>query len=290
MRVERCASPDEFLATTEDYRGRDPIRTNVLGSVATTVSKQGASRGDCFWWVAREGAEVVGAAMRTAPWVLSLGPMPDGAAAALATEVARSDPSFPGVAGFVAPVEAFLAACAAHGTARSIATSQRQLLYEIEAVTRPHQVDGEFVVATPEELDAVEAWFAAFSAEVDGHPSITRSEEDRAMVTHTTIEGRIRWWLVGGTPVSMAGHAVPVATPSAVVTRVGPVFTPPERRRHGYAGAVTAALSQELLDRGSRVMLYTDAANPTSNAVYMALGYELVDGFVRHSFTGRSHH
>ena len=66
-------------------------------------------------------------------------------------------------------------------------------------------------------------------------------------------------------------------TPSAVVARVGPVYTPPEHRRHGFGGAVTGALSQLLLDRGARVMLYADAANPTSNSVYRALGYELVD-------------
>jgi predicted GNAT family acetyltransferase len=64
------------------------------------------------------------------------------------------------------------------------------------------------------------------------------------------------------------------------VTRVGPVFTAPEHRRRGYGGAVTAAVSTLLLERGSKVMLYADAANPTSNGVYRRLGYELLDEFV----------
>jgi hypothetical protein len=56
--------------------------------------------------------------------------------------------------------------------------------------------------------------------------------------------------------------------------RLGYVFTPRDRRRRGYAGALTAALSQHLLDQGARFcVLYTDLANPTSNALYPRVGY-----------------
>ena len=79
----------------------------------------------------------------------------------------------------------------------------------------------------------------------------------------------------------MAGHANPVATPSGLVTRVGPVFTPAENRGRGYGSALTAALSSELLRGGSRVMLYADADNPTSNGVYQRLGYRLLDDVVQ---------
>ena len=43
------------------------------------------------------------------------------------------------------------------------------------------------------------------------------------------------------------------------------------------AGAVTAATSRLQLDRGRRFcFLYTDLANPTSNAIYLRIGYEPV--------------
>jgi GNAT superfamily N-acetyltransferase len=291
MRVERCDSPETFLAATAAHRGSEPIRTNVIGSVATTVVVQGPPSGDCFWWVVRDDrGAVVGEAMRTAPWVLSLGPMPREAAHALASEVAAADPGLPGVAGFVSPVEAFLESYEwISGSApRAVATTQRQLLYEIEQVTVP-DVEGEPAVATREELEAVDGWFGAFSSEVEG-VAVARTEEDRRQLANTVGDGRVWWWMLEGTRRSMAGHAMPVEGPSGVVTRVGPVYTPPEHRKHGYGGAVTGAVSKVLLDRGSRVMLYTDAANPTSNHVYRTLGYELVDEFVRHSFAGRSHH
>jgi predicted GNAT family acetyltransferase len=74
------------------------------------------------------------------------------------------------------------------------------------------------------------------------------------------------------------------------MVRVGPVYTPPELRGHGYAGAATAAVSQAALDDGIReVVLYTDLANPTSNALYQRLGYRPVEDRVVLSFTSTRH-
>ena len=71
----------------------------------------------------------------------------------------------------------------------------------------------------------------------------------------------------------MAGHAAPVNTPAGRVVRIGPVYTPEALRGHGYASAVTAALSEHLLNQGATVMLHADADNPTSNAIYQRLGF-----------------
>ena len=80
-------------------------------------------------------------------------------------------------------------------------------------------------------------------------------------------------WEAGGRPVSLVGFGGP--TPNGI--RIGPVYTPPELRGRGYASALTAQLSQRQLDCGRRFcFLYTDLANPTSNAIYMRIGYEQV--------------
>ena len=48
----------------------------------------------------------------------------------------------------------------------------------------------------------------------------------------------------------------------------------PTLRGRGYATALVAELSQSLLDSGRRFcFLYTDLANPTSNAIYERIGY-----------------
>jgi predicted GNAT family acetyltransferase len=59
--------------------------------------------------------------------------------------------------------------------------------------------------------------------------------------------------------------------------RVAPVYTPPRRRRHGYAAAVTATVRRAELEAATRVVLFTDPANPTSNALYLRLGYHPVE-------------
>jgi predicted GNAT family acetyltransferase len=64
----------------------------------------------------------------------------------------------------------------------------------------------------------------------------------------------------------------------AGVVRLGPVYTPPAERRRGFGGAVTAAVSQAALVAGATdVVLFTDLANPTSNALYQRLGYRPVE-------------
>jgi predicted GNAT family acetyltransferase len=78
-------------------------------------------------------------------------------------------------------------------------------------------------------------------------------------------------WEADGVPVSMAGLSRDVAG----VVRVQAVYTPPEHRRRGYGGAITTAVSQAALDAGAaEVVLFTDLANPTSNALYQRLGYQ----------------
>src|SRR6202035_4781484 len=109
-------------------------------------------------------------------------------------------------------------------------------------------------VADVGELELAERCYVAFTEEVDG-VRYQPSSEDRATLVDTLRAGRVRWWWHEGAAVAMAAHSVPVASPSGVVTRVGPVFTPSEHRRHGYAAVLTGRLTESLLGGGSAVML-----------------------------------
>ena len=53
------------------------------------------------------------------------------------------------------------------------------------------------------------------------------------------------------------------------------VYTPPALRGEGFASSIVAELSQRELDAGQAwCSLFTDLANPTSNHIYTAIGYE----------------
>ncbi len=71
---------------------------------------------------------------------------------------------------------------------------------------------------------------------------------------------------------------------SELVVRVAGVYTPPEKRGHGYAAACVHALSEHLRSQGHRCALYTDLANPTSNSIYRRIGYRAVAEALRYRF------
>jgi predicted GNAT family acetyltransferase len=54
------------------------------------------------------------------------------------------------------------------------------------------------------------------------------------------------------------------------------VYTPPVYRGKGYASALVAQLSREILLEKTYASLYTDIQNPTSNKIYQLIGYEPV--------------
>ncbi|WP_017555922.1 GNAT family N-acetyltransferase [Nocardiopsis baichengensis] len=85
------------------------------------------------------------------------------------------------------------------------------------------------------------------------------------------------WQTPDGTPVAMAA-----ATPLVGgMVRIDPVYTPSRLRGRGYAGAATAQASRTALAAGAQeVVLFTDPANPTSNALYQRLGYHRIADFV----------
>jgi RimJ/RimL family protein N-acetyltransferase len=76
--------------------------------------------------------------------------------------------------------------------------------------------------------------------------------------------------------------------PAAGVSRIGPVYTPQAQRGRGYGWSVTAAAAQWAHHAGATdVVLFTDLANPVSNAIYRRIGFEPVADFLRVDFTAR---
>jgi predicted GNAT family acetyltransferase len=142
-------------------------------------------------------------------------------------------------------------------------------MYELTAVKPPQPAaPGRFRPATEDDLPVVTAWITVFQQDL-GEPvdAATIQATSRARLP------RLGLWEDNGQPVSTA-VSMP---PAAGVARIGAVYTPPELRRHGYASAVTAAVSQRALDAGAHTcMLYTDLSNPTSNAIYQAIGYRRI--------------
>lgn len=141
-------------------------------------------------------------------------------------------------------------------------------VYQLTRVIPVTGVAGQFRRATEADRDLLIAWMGAFGGETG-----TGGDARRGVDLRLSDPDRALYLWEDGRPVSMAAQDGP--TPNGI--RVNAVYTPPEYRHRGYASACVAALSQQLLDRGYRFCaLFADLANPTSNHVYQAIGYQPV--------------
>jgi uncharacterized protein len=115
------------------------------------------------------------------------------------------------------------------------------------------------------------AWFTAFAEEALGEDATV--EDPARFIDHrlTAADAGAVLWEDEGI-VSLAAFGNP--TPNGI--RIGPVYTPPEYRRRGYASALVAELSERLLAKRRFCFLFTDLANPTANRIYEQIGYRRI--------------
>jgi RimJ/RimL family protein N-acetyltransferase len=215
--------------------------------------------------------------MSTPEFPVLLSRMSGQAAAELARNLTAAGRRVPGVNAAQDTADAFAAAWADR-TGDAVTVYRRLRLFRLGELSRPARgPEGAARLATEQDRDLLANWFDAFAREVGDPPG----QDHRAAVDERLGYGGITVWEAGRVPVSIAGLTRAVAG----MVRVGPVYTPPALRGRGYAGAATVAVSQAALDAGVReVVLYTDLANPTSNALYQRLGYRPVEDRVVFSF------
>jgi predicted GNAT family acetyltransferase len=268
------SDPREFVSVAGGFLAADPFSTTVIGVRVDGVLSglHSVSNGD-VWAAVADDDVVVGVAMRTPPHPLVLSRMPNAAAVELARALAKMGPLLE-VNGEAAAATAFAAAWA--DAAGSVVDASMRL-YRLGVLQVP-DVDGSARVAVSADAEFVSDWLMAFHAEAArNHPT-----DHLADLVKRRIGAGQLWFWVTDEPVSLAG----LSAPANGVSRVGPVYTPPAFRRHGYGSAATAHASQAALDAGAdHVVLYTDLANPTSNAIYQALGYVPDHDFEERSFT-----
>lgn len=150
-------------------------------------------------------------------------------------------------------------------------------VFELRQVTKP-TVPGAWRWVTATDEDLLAQWVKCFGDDIREPLSSEKAHRAaQAMIRNQEI----MLWTVDGRVVSMAG----IRRHTSHGAVVAYVYTPPEARGHGYASAVTATLSQYLLDTGSHFCaLFTDLANPTANSIYQKIGYRPLNDFDSYHF------
>lgn len=267
MEVRLHDDVDRFAAFARPLLDTDPVRHTTALTALDDLRRTGDR--PAVLVTLHEGPQVCGAVLRTPGRGLLVSALPAWWAGRVDAVLAAADPELAGVFG---PTEEVTAFSAAHveRTGGTVETVMRLRLFVLVALCPPGGVRGAARRVVESDVDLVAVWRRAFREEALSGRGTARDPREPAQ---PELRHGLMLWVVDGVPVALAGAGPPVAG----MSRVGPVYTPPEFRGRGYGSAVTAAASAWALAAGAReVVLFTDLANPVSNAIYPRIGYRPV--------------
>ena len=156
------------------------------------------------------------------------------------------------------------------GSSRRASEQRRDPLDELEDLVTP-DVEGIGRSVRSEEIEPVANMLLEFNREVE-HPALSLNDAREGVRRSPSRPDHC----LAGTWTATSSRLPDTRRSYTLIDRHGSggsrVHSPAFRRR-GFASAVTAHVTRHLLERGARVMLFTDAANPTSNGIYHDIGY-----------------
>jgi hypothetical protein len=216
----RVEDVEMYTETVGAFLKRDPVRCTVPLTVIESVRAGDPYDAAPVWSWVEDGGQVIGTASWTPPYDLLLSPMPEEAVDAVA--LAWRGRAVPGVVGPRPAVDR----CALHLADGREGDRTGQRLFRLDAVTSPPRPLGRPRLAVDDDHALAAEWFTAFAGEAGagGH--------DPGGAARRAIEKGWLWLWDDAGPASL----VMVRAPVAGVSRLGPVYTPPERRCRGYGG------------------------------------------------------
>jgi GNAT superfamily N-acetyltransferase len=276
VEIESFDDVEAFWVVAGPVLAADPVRNTVAITVVAGLRAAEPATTPILL-VVRDNDSVTGILVRSPPFPVIVTALPAACAPAVVGHLLAHGHDPGGATGTRAEVDAFAMAWLAATGVRSRVRGELRL-YRLGRLVPPANGPGRAELATEADVPLLGRWLREFVLEADlavpGAPSRSAEEQvalDRAAVRRALRLGndRLIWW-VDGEPVSFAGFTAPLDG----MSRLAPVYTPPEHRGRGYGSAVTAAASARAIAAGARdVVLFTDLANPVSNSIYRKIGY-----------------
>jgi len=298
LTVIRYGGAAEFLAAAEPYLlEREALNSLLLGVARAQRRQATRSRGShpasalrrrlpaAYLLVGNErGPLLAGITSGPRKFMLAANEAAgDEAIAALVRQLLPTHRAMPSVFGPAELTGRFAAQWRA-ATGCVVAPGLRQRLFKLEQVTFPPSLpEGQLRAATDDDSELLAEWVLSF--QLEAVPNDAGDRDSARIIVEQLVRNRDLFvWEIGhgARPAAMAARARPTARGVAVNL----VYTPPEERRHGYATACVAYLSQLLLQSGwSFCTLFTDRGNATANHIYERLGYAPIADFDEYRFT-----
>lgn len=282
--LKRFDDPADFDAFARDFMLAHEAENNLMVGLLAGIIMSGEFADEQPYMAAvvrteqaGQDKQIVLAALRTPPHnlILSYPELPESEFApvfdVLINDVHAVYDTLTGTTGIKLLVQRFAEQWTAR-TGQPHFQSMALRIYKLtEVIPPPHAVAGEMREYQPDDFDRIVDWQFCFQNDCFGNGSQELSRQYAERVMQASPDSRsVFFWEVNGEPVAMAAYMGP--TPNSF--RIGAVYTPPEQRRKGYAGALVAEISQYVLNKNRAFStLFTDLANPTSNHIYQEIGY-----------------
>lgn len=283
MNVIIYPTAGDFLIAAGDLLKSDEARYSLIYGIACVVSinPHHYSERDPWFCTVSNNEGINALAWRTPPYPLGLAwhaGDPEEVVPLLTEIVHNKWGEISGVIGHREVTAPFVEKwCKTYGTL--IQSTQAQRIYRLDSVNDVPAVSGRIRLATLADKDLVSGWRRAFGVESGMPASESTPERD---ITPFIEQGIVYLWEDSGKPVSMAMKIRPTDHSIAVSY----VYTPQGLRRNGYAMACVASVCREILKSGyDFCTLYTDLNNPTSNSIYMKIGFKPVCDSIMYEFS-----
>lgn len=272
-------SPAEFVArVVPALLEREAENGLPIGFARRLATAPGKGGGALLLSVESAGT-VVGAAVWNPPHDVVTTRVPPGAALLIAERCVQSGQPVTGASG---PEGSGLelAEQLARLTGAAVGVRVRQRVYELLAVTSLPLVTGAMRRAVPADLPLVADWYAQFMQEA----ALPHPANPQEWASAEVASGSAFLWEDTEAVRSLAC----LSRESPNGRAIGPVYTPPAARRHGFATSLVSELARLVLAAGKRfAVLFTDAANPTSNHIYESIGFRFVCQYDAYTITPR---
>ncbi len=153
-------------------------------------------------------------------------------------------------------------------TQRKMSIEMNQKIYKCERAKSNLNSENNIRLAARKDIDILFTWYKDFITTLEGP---TSDDKIKRSLLHAIENQNLFVMENEGEIVSMTAKTRETKNSQTVAM----VYTPTSHRAKGFATKLVSEVTSKILENKRYATLYTDASNPTSNSIYMKIGYEL---------------
>lgn len=275
MKLIRYQEVKEFLRDTQNYLvNRESVNNIILGTCLMLIQKPNNNDRQPYFAVVKDEKSLLLTAMITPPFPIAIYSEKLDCRKELELLVENIVKEQLEISGVVAisEISKLFATIWSEKTGCALVEGMDMRLYDLVKINNIRISKGKFKIAEEGDFELISKWIIDMEKDAGSSISIERAKE----IAQDKIRNKQLYIWEDGLPVSMACSTRP--TVNGIFVNM--VYTPKEYRKNGYASSCVAVLSQYLLDKGYKFCsLITDLSNPTSNGIYIKIGYKPICNF-----------